>query len=597
MSTQVLSPFPFFTDRKGKPLDQGYVYVGEVDKDPELFPQAVYWDEELTLPAAQPLRTENGFVVNGGVYSTFYTDGPYSIRVRERLGNAPGPQAFYRTNVTDLAADLAAPTGASMVGFSQAGSGAVARTIQTKLREYVSVEDYASSGDFGEWLNRAISAASPGQQILIPADSSAFTWTTPVADGGKNVRIYGGTDIRPYAMFTGAETALTLTGWGSSVEGFCIEGDRTDGQILLSVSGNDTCIDRCFFLNSDILIQQPMGAGSYIMYNGLRLGNAKSIAMDIQDGVSPHVFNTKYDTDLGSYTQPSVAGIRCWTEDLTMLRTHLIRASASGAAGLLLEGTVGRDLKFFKGVACDVDSCAGIGVKIVNNTVRPAFQFDFASFWIASCAQGFLTQGSGILEAIDYKLGQVHNNLAEGFRLEAGSNITIDTNVWGNNAGGSGASAIYTSGPGLRSFRGKVGRGGSWTAQAYDGVFADSGTTDIDIDGLTFDTGGFTNQLVEVAGTVASGIVKFGRNPGFVTEAHGTAAIAIGNNSVTVNHGLSYAPKIQDVVMTPRGGGWGGAGQQFWVENVSSTQIVFRTVSSVSSNDFNFSWTAKVLAN
>jgi hypothetical protein len=42
---------------------------------------------------------------------------------------------------------LAASTGAGMVGFQQAGTGAVARTAESKMREVVSVKDFGAIGD------------------------------------------------------------------------------------------------------------------------------------------------------------------------------------------------------------------------------------------------------------------------------------------------------------------------------------------------------------------------------------------------------------------------------------------------------------------
>jgi len=44
-------------------------------------------------------------------------------------------------------ASLAASSGSSLVGFIQAGSGAVARTVQSKLREMVSLKDFGAVGD------------------------------------------------------------------------------------------------------------------------------------------------------------------------------------------------------------------------------------------------------------------------------------------------------------------------------------------------------------------------------------------------------------------------------------------------------------------
>lgn len=98
MSTQVLSPFPFFTDREGRPLNQGYIYIGAESQDPQVTPQAVYWDVAMTQPAAQPIRTEGGYAVNGGTPSTFYVAGSFSIRVRDRFG----AQVFYRPEIDRL---------------------------------------------------------------------------------------------------------------------------------------------------------------------------------------------------------------------------------------------------------------------------------------------------------------------------------------------------------------------------------------------------------------------------------------------------------------------------------------------------------------
>ncbi len=46
-----------------------------------------------------------------------------------------------------LTAALAASSGSSLVGFLQAGAGAVARTLQAKNRDVVSVRDFGALGD------------------------------------------------------------------------------------------------------------------------------------------------------------------------------------------------------------------------------------------------------------------------------------------------------------------------------------------------------------------------------------------------------------------------------------------------------------------
>ena len=50
-------------------------------------------------------------------------------------------------SLVPTSAALAASSGSSLVGFLPSGTGAVAETAQTKLREVVSVKDFGAEGD------------------------------------------------------------------------------------------------------------------------------------------------------------------------------------------------------------------------------------------------------------------------------------------------------------------------------------------------------------------------------------------------------------------------------------------------------------------
>lgn len=80
-------PFDVFSDIDGKPLKNGFVYIGEPGLDAETNLKPIYWDEALTIPAAQPLRTINGYIVNSGTVAKVYTDGDYSIKLRNKNGS------------------------------------------------------------------------------------------------------------------------------------------------------------------------------------------------------------------------------------------------------------------------------------------------------------------------------------------------------------------------------------------------------------------------------------------------------------------------------------------------------------------------------
>lgn len=82
--TQIAAPYPIFTDTDGTPLDDGYLYIGEVSKNPETNPIAVYWDPDFKFPAAQPIRTNNGYPWRMGTPALLYADSQFSITVRNK---------------------------------------------------------------------------------------------------------------------------------------------------------------------------------------------------------------------------------------------------------------------------------------------------------------------------------------------------------------------------------------------------------------------------------------------------------------------------------------------------------------------------------
>jgi hypothetical protein len=80
-------PYPAFAGTDGQPLENGYIWVGTVNLSPQVNPITVYWDAALTIPAAQPIRTLNGYPVYQGTPSRFYAGSDYSIQVLDSKGS------------------------------------------------------------------------------------------------------------------------------------------------------------------------------------------------------------------------------------------------------------------------------------------------------------------------------------------------------------------------------------------------------------------------------------------------------------------------------------------------------------------------------
>lgn len=171
MSALSIQPtYPIFTDIDGQPLEDGYVWIGTANLDPQTNPINVYWDAALTIPAAQPIRTLAGYPANSGTPARIYINGSdYSIRVMNKNGSSvySAPQKTERLGDIDSA----------IVTFLQAGIGAVTRSVQDKLREPpVSIEDFGavSDGDTpGATDNFSFFAAAiaTGKDVYVPDGS------------------------------------------------------------------------------------------------------------------------------------------------------------------------------------------------------------------------------------------------------------------------------------------------------------------------------------------------------------------------------------------------------------------------------------------
>jgi len=84
MSVKITQKYELFKDVDGDPLENGYIYIGTIGLNPETSPITVYFDEALTLPASQPLRTSGGYIQNAGTPANVYVDTDYSITVRNK---------------------------------------------------------------------------------------------------------------------------------------------------------------------------------------------------------------------------------------------------------------------------------------------------------------------------------------------------------------------------------------------------------------------------------------------------------------------------------------------------------------------------------
>jgi len=157
------------------------------------------------------------------------------------------PEAASAANVANppTLAALAASGGSSLVGFIQAGTGAVTRTAQSKMRESVSVLDFGAVGDGVTNDTAAIQAALnyaatlTGCTVLMPAGT--YLVTSTLSFTGHSTQLVGvGRGIIPtsYALSNGG-TQITYTGTNTVIsfngKQYCQVSDLTIRSTTASV--------------------------------------------------------------------------------------------------------------------------------------------------------------------------------------------------------------------------------------------------------------------------------------------------------------------------------------------------------------------------
>lgn len=84
----VSQPYEVFFDDNGDPLEDGYIYIGEVNENPITNPINVYWDAAGLYPAAQPIRTIAGYASRNGSPGNLYVNlndqNDYSILIQNK---------------------------------------------------------------------------------------------------------------------------------------------------------------------------------------------------------------------------------------------------------------------------------------------------------------------------------------------------------------------------------------------------------------------------------------------------------------------------------------------------------------------------------
>jgi len=173
MSALSIQPtFPIFTETDGLPLENGYIWIGAANLDPQGNPINVYWDAALTIAAPQPVRTLNGYPSRNGTPGRLYVNSDYSIRVQ----NSKGSLVYSAPAATERYSDaVISSLNAGQVAYDESVAYPVATVGYSLNKREVVITDapYNASTSALPSVNRAaiqaaIDACPQGGTVLIP---------------------------------------------------------------------------------------------------------------------------------------------------------------------------------------------------------------------------------------------------------------------------------------------------------------------------------------------------------------------------------------------------------------------------------------------
>ncbi len=211
MSALSIQPtYPIFTDIDGQPLEDGYVWIGQANLDPQGNPIQVYWDAALTILASQPIRTLAGYPANSGTPARLYVNSDYSIRVMNKNGST----VYSAQTATERYNDaVISSISGNEVTVQQPYAGAVERSVQEWYEDEVSVLDFGmipNDQNAGVANNAALVQANlSGRRLFWPAGTYVFASRIKVGSVNNTAQWRGDgigkTILQPALSFTDTE--------------------------------------------------------------------------------------------------------------------------------------------------------------------------------------------------------------------------------------------------------------------------------------------------------------------------------------------------------------------------------------------------------
>lgn len=470
---------------------------------------------------------------------------------------------------------LAEENGSSMVGFIQSGLGVVARNIQDRMRERVSVKDFA--GVVGDGIHDDTAglqaAINDGRPLDFGGTESRYRITADlIPKNGGRYYGYGATiyqesiDEEAFAC-----TALTdakfhgLTLIGASPDPLITDGTNRAFELF---APKDVVIELCTMKHwgsAGVFLTGGGGAA----YGPINCKVINNLIENCNDGIFTYVGGVGNSIKGNTIRRSGRTGI--FIDDVSF--------SSGGTPVLALMLSVsGNTIENYGGFAeaAGITSGAMRRVNIIDNIIGPGNGAGISLFAGGAEADAPTTT-NGVLVA----LNQIYRPSKQAVVLVGVQYSQVAHNLcWEPNYGATG----NNSGIELQA----ITRAGTTVGSDKNIIESNTiirGAGDLD-NGVRLQASCSNNRVRGniIEGATSIGVLDQGTNnkvkdnDGFRTENSGVATITSGTTFVDVTHGLDYTPTAQDISVTPNSSLGSAA---YWLISGSPSATTFRIALNV----------------
>lgn len=489
--------------------------------------------------------------------------------------------------VSDTVLDeFAASSGSSLVGFLQSGTGASSRTVQSKLRDVVSVLDFGADSTGVADSTAAIQAAvnavgtAGGGGVYFPAGT--YNISSAINVNSQSVVLFGQSRFASILRQTTSNAKiLNITANFAGVKGlsFIYSVTPTSGATAIFVSG-------AYVTMSDFVVRS---AHIGVEYSGATAVAGKVVDFEILDYESiglrvanlNDLFVSRFIINAGNTTRGALGGIRLQDKVEAFICTD--GDILLGQYSMTMEATsytLGNRPAYNNFTNVFFDSA-------VNSTqINKCVETEFVGCWFSGGRSGGGNAGVNVTtsQSIRFTNCRFFNSGGSGIVVDSSSSdVTFTTCKADSNSvtAGAGVSHGFQFADNTTQFQliGCTSSNGLYTGSQGYGIFIGTGCNQFVVRDCNL-VGNATGPLLD--GTSATADKTISGNIGYRTSNTGQGTILAGATTVTVNHGLSVTPRQQDIMLT-RGGGNAGS-TDLYVNGITSTQFVINTAAAPSVN-------------